>query len=206
MNEAELREAICEAGRRLWQLGYTPANAGNLSVRLDAERLLCTPTGVSKGFMQPADLVVLDYDGQPLGPGQASSEVLMHLAFYRQRPEVGAVVHVHPPVATGYAASGLPFPDNVLTEAVCLLGRVPTAAFATPGTPEVPAVLEPYLEHGVAYLLANHGAITLGADLWATYHLMEVLEHAAQVSLVTAQLRSLAPIPPETVRELAPEF
>ncbi len=202
--ESELRAAVCEAGRRLWQAGYTPANAGNLSLRLDSQRILCTPTGVSKGFMQPDDLVVVDLSGRPLGPGQPSSELLMHLAFYHRRAEVRAVVHTHPPVATGYAASGLPFPDNVLTEAVCLLGPVPTATFATPGTAEVPQALAPHLSQGRAYLLANHGAITLGADLWSAYHLMEVLEHAAQVALVTAQLRSLSPIPPAAVRQLAP--
>jgi L-fuculose-phosphate aldolase len=203
MTEQQLREDICEIGRRVWQLGMAPANAGNVSARLADETVLCTPTGVSKGFMQPADLVLLRLDGRPLGPGQVSSESQLHLTCYRERPDIGGVVHVHPPVATGFACSNRALPVDILTEAVCLLGEVPTVAPATPGTPEVPAALAPHLSGAVAFLLANHGALTLGGDVWEAFHRMEVLEHAAQVALAALQAGGLRPIPEAMLEKLA---
>lgn len=199
MNEQALRETICEIGRRLWQIGMAPANAGNLSARLDAERVLCTPTGVSKGMMAPEDLVVLDMDGNTLGPGKVTSEAQLHLTCYRRRPEVGGVVHVHPPIATAFACTRHRLPVELLTEAVCLLGEVPTAAPAPPGSPGIPAALAPYLDHAVAFLLANHGALTLGRDVWEAFHRMEVLEHAAQVALAAHQLGEVSALPEDVL-------
>jgi len=195
--EAAARELICEVGRRLWQVGFAPANAGNMTVRLDADRLLGTPTRVSKGFMAPEQMVLLHTDGHTLGPGQASSEVLMHLAVYRRRPDVGGIVHVHPPVATGFAAAGLALPCDILTEVLGTLGEVPLVPVAVPGTPEVPGNLEPFLRDYDAFLLANHGALTVGADLWQAFYRMEIVEHAAQVALTAHQLGGPAVIPPE---------
>lgn len=195
MSEATLREDICEIGRRLWQMGMAPANAGNISARLGEDRVLCTPTGVSKGFMRPETLVLLDMSGATLGDGAVSSEVAMHLTCYRERPDVTGVVHVHPPAATGFACSESPLPVEVLTEAVCLLGEVPTVAPATPGTEEVSAALRPHLAGAVAFLLANHGALALGRDVWEAYARMEVVEHAAQVALAAQQAGGLRSIP-----------
>lgn len=197
MDETQAREMMCEVGRRLWQVGFAPANAGNLTVRLDAERLLCTPTLVSKGFMNPEDMVLLDLQGKPLGPGRASSEVLMHLEVYRQRPDVGGVVHVHPPVVTGFAAAGLALPCDILTEVLGTFGEVPLVPLSVPGTPEVPDNLSPFLRSHEAFLLANHGALTIGPDLLQALYRMEILEHAAQVALVAHQLGGASVIPPD---------
>ena len=197
MSEAEARELMCEVGRRLWQVGFAPANAGNLTVRLGADRLLCTPTLVSKGFMAPEQMVLLGPDGATIGPGRASSEVLMHLAVYRSRPDVQGIVHVHPPVATGFAAAGLALPCDILTEVLGTLGTVPLVPVAVPGTAEVPGNLQPFLADYDAFLLANHGALTVGADLWQAFYRMEIVEHAAQVALVAHQLGGAAPIPPD---------
>jgi len=147
--------------------------------------------------------VLLRLDGRPLGPGQVSSESQLHLTCYRERPDIGGVVHVHPPVATGFACSNRALPVDILTEAVCLLGEVPTVAPATPGTPEVPAALAPHLSGAVAFLLANHGALTLGGDVWEAFHRMEVLEHAAQVALAALQAGGLRPIPEAMLEKLA---
>lgn len=195
MDEAQARELICEVGRRLWQVGFAPANAGNMTVRLSDDRLLCTPTLVSKGFMKPEEMVVLSLDGAVTGPGRASSEVLMHLEVYRQRADVGGVVHVHPPVATGFAAAGQALPDDILTEVLGTLGSVPLVPLAVPGTPEVPDNLRPFLAGHDAFLLANHGALTVGEDLWQAFYRMEIVEHSAQVALAAHQLGGAARIP-----------
>lgn len=197
IDEVQAREQICEVGRRLWQVGFAPANAGNMTVRLSDDRLLCTPTLVSKGFMQTEEMVVLDLEGAVIGSGRASSEVLMHLEVYRQRPDVGGVVHVHPPVATGFAAAGLSLPSDILTEVLGTLGEVPLVPLSVPGTPEVPDNLSPFLAGHDAFLLANHGVLTVGADLWQAFHRMEIVEHAAQVALVAHQLGGASRIPPE---------
>lgn len=197
MDEAQARELICEVGRRLWQVGFAPANAGNMTVRLSNDRLLCTPTLVSKGFMKPEEMVVLTLDGAVIGPGRASSEVLMHLEVYRQRPEVGGVVHVHPPVATGFATAGLALPSDILTEVLGTLGGVPLVPLSVPGTPEVPDNLRPFLAGHDAFLLANHGALTVGEDLWQAFYRMEIVEHSAQVALAAHQLGGASRIPPE---------
>ena len=195
MDEAQARELMCEVGRRLWQVGFAPANAGNLTIRLGDHRLLCTPTLVSKGSMSPDEMVLLSPDGQPLGPGRASSEVRMHLAVYQARPDVGGIVHVHPPMATGFAAAGLALPCDILTEVLGTLGSVPLVPVAVSGTEEVPDNLRPFLADYDAFLLANHGALTVGADLWQAFYRMEIVEHAAQVALVAHQLGGATPIP-----------
>jgi L-fuculose-phosphate aldolase len=186
-----LREDICEVGRRLWTRGFVASNDGNISVRLSTDRLLVTPTSVSKGFMSPDMMVVTDMDGALVegAPGRrASSELLMHLAAYRQRPDVHAVVHAHPPLATGFAVAGIPLDRAVLAEVVTTLGSIPIAAYGTPSTPELPAAVEPWVRTHDGILLANHGALALGADLFAAYYKMETIEHFARISLVARTL------------------
>jgi L-fuculose-phosphate aldolase len=188
---ARLREDICEVGRRLWTRGFVASNDGNISVRLSADRLLVTPTSVSKGFMSPDMMVITDMDGTLVegAPGRrASSELLMHLVAYRQRPDVQAVVHAHPPLATGFAVAGIPLDRAVLAEVVTTLGSIPIAAYGTPSTPELPAAVEPWVRTHDAILLANHGALALGADLFAAYYKMETIEHFARISLVARTL------------------
>jgi L-fuculose-phosphate aldolase len=189
--EDQLRLDIVEVGRRLWTRGFVASNDGNVSVRLPGDRLLLTPTNVSKGFMTPEMMVITDMDGRLIAgaPGRkASSEIKMHLVAYRHRPDVHAVVHAHPPLSTGFAVAGIPLDRAVLAEVVTTLGSIPIAEYGTPSTPELPAAVEPYIKAHDALLLANHGALALGADLFAAYYRMETIEHFARISLVARLL------------------
>jgi len=189
MTEAALRDGIVEVGRRLYARGYTASNDGNISVRLDANRLLMTPKNVCKGFMSPDMMVVTDRDGRKLsGDRDPSSEMQMHLEVYRQRPDANAVVHAHPPIATGFAVAGIPLDRAVLAEVITTLGSVPIADYATPSTKELPDAVRRYVKAHDGMLLANHGALTLGADLFAAYYKMETIEHFAKISLVARLL------------------
>jgi L-fuculose-phosphate aldolase len=189
MNESQLREAIVEVGRRLYARGYTASNDGNISTRLDDRRLLMTPKSVCKGFMTTDMMVITDLDGKKLaGERDPSSEMQMHLEVYRQRPDARAVVHAHPPMATGFAVAGIPLDRAVLAEVVTTLGSVPIAEYATPSTKELPEAVRKYVKAHDGMLLANHGALTLGADLFAAYYKMETIEHFAHISLVARLL------------------
>jgi L-fuculose-phosphate aldolase len=189
MSERELREAIVEVGRRLYARGYTASNDGNISLRLDERRLLMTPKSVCKGFMSADMMVITDLDGKKLaGERDPSSEMQMHLEVYRQRPDAGAVVHAHPPMATGFAVAGIPLDRAVLAEVVTTLGSVPIAEYATPSTKELPEAVRKYVKAHDGMLLANHGALTLGADVFAAYYKMETIEHFAHISLVARLL------------------
>jgi len=185
------RADIVEIGRRLWARGYVASNDGNISVRLGPDRLLMTPASVSKGFMTPEMMVVTDLDGKVIeaAPGRKpSSEALMHLVAYRQRPDIKAVVHAHPPTATGFAVAGIPLDRAVLAEVVTTLGSIPIAEYGTPSTRELADTVAPLLRAHDGVLLANHGAIALGADLFSAYYKMETIEHFATISLVARQL------------------
>src|SRR5919201_94771 len=187
--ESTLRADIVEVGRRMYARGYTASNDGNISVRLGAERLLMTPKSVCKGFMTPDMMCITDLAGRKLqGDRDPSSEMLMHLEVYRQRPDVQAVVHAHPPVATGFAVAGIPLDRAVLAEVVTTLGSVPIAEYATPSTKELPDAVRKYVKAHDGMLLANHGALTLGSDVYAAYYKMETIEHFAKISLVARLL------------------
>ena len=189
MNEAELREGIVEVGRRLYARGYTASNDGNISVRLDAGRLLMTPKSVCKGFMSPDMMCITDLEGRKLaGDRDPSSEMQMHLEVYRQRSDIAAVVHAHPPIATGFAVAGIPLDRAVLAEVVTTLGSIPIAEYATPSTKELPEAVRKYVKAHDGMLLANHGALTLGKDLFSAYYKMETIEHFAKISLVARVL------------------
>jgi L-fuculose-phosphate aldolase len=188
-DESRLRADIVEVGRRLYARGYTASNDGNISVRLDTGRLLMTPTGVCKGFMTPEMLCITDLDGKKLqGERDPSSEMQMHLEVYRRRSDVQAVVHAHPPIATGFAVAGIPLDRAVLAEVVTTLGSVPIAEYATPSTRELPEAVRQYVQAHDGMLLANHGALTLGRDLFSAYFKMETIEHFAKISLVARLL------------------
>ena len=187
--EAALRADIVEVGRRMYARGYTASNDGNISVKLDDQRLLMTPKSVCKGFMTPDMMCVTDLEGRKLhGDRDPSSEMLMHLEVYKQRPDVRAVVHAHPPIATGFAVAGIPLNRAVLAEVLCTLGSIPIADYATPSTSELPAAVRKYVKAHDGMLLANHGALTLGADLFGAYYKMETIEHFAKISLVARML------------------
>ncbi len=189
MTEQQLRADIVEVGRRLYARGYTASNDGNISLRLDDRRLLMTPKSVCKGFMTPEMLCITDLDGRKLvGDRDPSSEIQMHLEVYRQRHDVRAVVHAHPPIATGFAVAGIPLDRAVLAEVVTTLGSVPIAEYATPSTLELPAAVRKYVKAHDGMLLANHGALTLGTDVYAAYYKMETIEHFAHISLVARLL------------------
>jgi L-fuculose-phosphate aldolase len=186
-----IRNDIVEVGRRLWARGFVASNDGNISVRIGQDRLLMTPASVSKGFMTPEMMVVTDLDGVVVeaAPGRKpSSEAMMHLAAYRQRPDIGAVVHAHPPTATGFAVAGIPLDRAVLAEVVTTLGSIPIAEYATPSTRALAETVGSLLKAHDGVLLANHGAIALGKDLFSAYYKMETIEHFATISLVARQL------------------
>lgn len=186
--EAHRRE-ICTAGRWIHTRHFAPATDGNISVRLEASRVLTTPTCVSKGMMTPEDLVITDMQGHTVSGTRApSTELAMHLLIYQIRQDVYAICHAHPPIATGFAAAGLALDKAILSEAVFSLGCVPLAPYGTPGTKELCDSIEPLLRNYDAILLANHGVVTYGPDLLTAFFRMETVEHFAQVSLVTQLL------------------
>lgn len=191
VSDDQLRADIVEIGRRLWVRGYVASNDGNISVRLGPDRLLMTPTSVSKGFMTADMMVITDMDGALVsGPSgrKPSSEIQMHLVAYRARPDVGAVVHAHPPLSTGFAVAGIPLDRAVLAEVVTTLGSIPIAEYGTPSTQELSNAVAPYVKAHDGLLLANHGALALGKDLFSAYYKMETIEHFARISLVARQL------------------
>ena len=188
-SESTLRGDIVEIGRRMYARGYTASNDGNISVRLGADRLLMTPKSVCKGFMTADMMCITDLAGKKLeGDRDPSSEMLMHLEVYRQRPDVRAVVHAHPPTATGFAVAGIPLDRAVLAEVLTTLGSIPIAEYATPSTRELPEAVRKYIKAHDGMLLANHGALTVGGDLYAAYYKMETIEHFAHISLVARML------------------
>lgn len=182
----ELREQICDICHKMWQLGWVAANDGNVSVKLPDGTFLATSTGMSKSFIMPEKLVHIDQDGQILDASaglKPSSEIKMHLRCYKEREDVGAVLHAHPPVATGYAVANKPLDEYSMIETVIVLGSIPVTPYGTPSTYEVPDRIAPYLGEHDALLLQNHGALTVGADLITAYYRMETLELFAKISL-----------------------
>jgi L-fuculose-phosphate aldolase len=187
--EDEHRRDICTAGRWIHGRGYVASTDGNISIRLDPHRILTSPTAISKGWMTPDDLVIVDLQGRKLaGCREPSSELGMHLLIYRLRPDVNAICHAHPPIATAHAAAGIALNKALLSEIVISLGCVPVAQYGTPGTRELADALEPLVQHYDAILMANHGVVTCGPDLVTAFFRMETVEHFAHVSLVTELL------------------
>lgn len=204
MTFQEEREAVCRVGRLLYDRGYVAANDGNISVKVGEDRLLITPSGVSKGRMTPEMLLVTDLDGNVLeGDRHPSSEGKMHLEVYRGRPDVNAVVHAHPPVATAFAVCRRGLETPYLSELVAGLGQVPcTTSFAMLSTEEVPESVRPYLEDHNALLLANHGALAWGGDLWEAFDRLETVEHTAKIVLNAQLLGGGVPLTEEEVKRL----
>ena len=188
-HDEAVRADIVEVGRRLYDRGFVASNDGNISVRLADDRILTTPTGVSKGFMTPDMMVTTDLAGQKItGDREPSSELLMHLAVYEHRPEIRSVVHAHPPTATGFAVAGIPLDRAVLAEVVTTLGSIPIADYGTPSTSELADAVREHIKVHDGLLLANHGAVTVAHELFPAYYKMETVEHFARISLVARQL------------------
>jgi len=182
--EEQHRHEICTVGRWMYEHEYIVACEGNVSVRLADGRILTTPTCMNKGCLAAEALVITDLNGHKcIGDRKMSSEILMHLLFYRMRPEVNAVCHAHPVTATGFASAGRALNQALLPEVIIGLGQVPLVRYATPGTPDLSQALEPYVESYDALLLANHGAVTCGPDLLTAFYRMETVEHFAKILL-----------------------
>jgi L-fuculose-phosphate aldolase len=201
--EDEHRRDICTVGRWVHQRGFVAATDGNISVRLDARRILTSPTAISKGMMTPDDMVITDLQGKKIsGQRNASSELAMHLLIYKRRPDINAVCHAHPVTATGYAAAGLPLNKALVSEVVLALGCIPVARYGTPGTPELTEALEPLVPNYDAILMANHGVVTYGQDLLTAFFRMETVEHFARVALTTELLGKQVLLSGEDVEKL----
>jgi L-fuculose-phosphate aldolase len=199
----EAGDGIVHVGRRMYMRGYVAANDGNVSVRISDDRLLVTPTGMSKGFLSRSDLVITDMDGDRVsGKREPTSEIKMHLKAYELRDDIGAVAHAHPPYATAFAVVGIPLTECVLPEVIVSIGSVPMAHYGTPSTEEVPQSIESVVTRCDAFLLRNHGAMTVGDTVLRAYHKLETVEHFAQISFIARHLGSVSPLAGEEVRKL----
>jgi L-fuculose-phosphate aldolase len=202
-NLLTLKREIVEVGRRVYQRGYVASNDGNISARLDEKRIVISPTGVSKGFMSPEDLIVVDMDGKVVsGTKKPSSEMFMHISVYKHRPDVNSVCHAHPPYATGFAVAGIPLDKCILPEVIIVLGGIPIVEYGTPGTAEFFKPVLKIIDKYDAFLLANHGALTIGKDVVNAYHKMETLEHFAHIAFVAQQLGHMNVLNTDQVRKL----
>lgn len=189
--EQQIKEQMCDVCHKMWQLGWVAANDGNVTVKLEDNTFFATPTGISKSFITPEKIVKIDKDGnvlEGLEGYRPSSEIKMHLRCYTEREDVGAVVHAHPPVATGYAVAHKSLDSYNMIETVIALGSIPVTPYGTPSTYEVPDAIAPYLGEHDAVLLMNHGALTVGADLITAYYRMETLELFAKINLTATLL------------------
>ena len=196
MNEELIKEQICDVCNKMWQLGWVAANDGNVSVKLDDNTFLATPTGMSKSFITPEKLLKINEKGEVLEglPGyKPSSEIKMHLHCYKDRDDVGAVVHAHPPVATGFALAHIPLDSYSLIESAIAIGSVPITPFGTPSTNEVPEAIAPYLPEHDVLLLENHGALAIGSDIITAYYRMETLELCAKTTFYARMLNGGKP-------------
>jgi L-fuculose-phosphate aldolase len=201
--EREYRQDIIEIGRLVYQKGWVAANDGNITVRLDAEHILATPTGVSKGMMHPDDLIIVDMQGNKIsGRKERTSEITMHLTIYEMRPDIKSVLHAHPPVATGFATAGRPLNLALLPEVIIGLGCVPLADYGLPGTPALTEPLKPYIPKYDAIMMGNHGAVCYGEDVYKAFFRMETVEHFARISLVAELLGGATVLPKLEVEKL----
>jgi len=199
----ELREAICEIGQRIYQRGFCSGNAGNITARLNDDEVLCTPTMISKGFMSPDDLCVIDMEGNQLaGRRKRSSEALMHLEIMKARPDVESVVHCHPPHATAFAVVREPIPQAVMPEVEVFLGEVPITKYATPGGKKFAETVLPFVHKTNVMILANHGAVSYGESVERAYWLTEILDSYCRILILTRQLGPLHHLSPAETQEL----
>jgi L-fuculose-phosphate aldolase len=201
--EPELRTRLTEICHRMYRQGYIAAGDGNVSAKLDDERVLVTPTGFHKGYIKESDLVIVDLEGKLLrGQNKPSSEFLMHALAYSERPDVRAVVHAHPPITVALALAGVSLAQCILSETCLVLGAILTAPYSTPTTEEVPRILRPFVRQANAIVMDRHGALTLGRDLDEAYNRLEAMEHASKITHAARVLGPLTPLPPVEVDKL----
>lgn len=203
--EKTLREKICQIGELMHRFQYVDGAAGNISARLDDQHILTTPSGIAKGFMQPDQLIVVDLDGKKVSPNNGlnpTSEILMHLEVYKKRPDVGGVVHAHPPHAVALTIAGIPLNCYTIPEAVVFLGDIPTTQYATPSSYENRDAISTLIGSHHALMLAYHGSLTVGSTVWEAYLRLSSLEHTARITYLTHLLGSGQPLPPEQIQKL----
>ena len=202
MNEQQARAAIIEVGKLLYERSYVVSSDGNVSVRLDDGRVLATPTMTSKGRMTLDGLALTDLDGKPLNDRKASSELAMHLLIYRERPDIKAVCHAHPPHGTAFAVAGLAIDQPILSEVILTLGCVPLTGYGTPSTNELTEAMKPFVKNHNALLMANHGAVAYGEDLWQAFDRLETLEHTAKIAILAKTLGGAKDLPAGAIEKL----
>lgn len=203
MQEQRVKEHICDIAKRIYTNGFVAANDGNVTVKLNECEYLTTPTGISKGYLTPEMIVKVNEKGEPLaGTYTPSSEVKVHLKVYAERPDVGAVVHAHPPFATTCAVAHLPLDQYLLPEAVYALGAVPIVPYAQPSTQALADGLIPFLPYYDAFILENHGTVTMGADLIKAYYKTETLEYNAKITYLTRLLGTAHELPRTEIDKL----
>ena len=199
----EIKKEICDIGKRIYDHGFVAANDGNISVKVSDNEYYCTPTGVSKGDLTPDMIIRIDGKGNKIeGRLNPSSEIKMHLRVYQERPDVNAVVHAHPPVATAFTVAGVPLDKYILPEAVLTIGFVPTCEYGTPSTMEIPDSLMPYIQNHDAFLLKNHGALTVGNTLKKAFFTMEEVEFNAKICKYAMELGKVEEIPCDQLEKL----
>lgn len=198
-----MKSALADYGRRLYEQGMIAGTDGNLSVRLDDDRIMVTPSGLPKGRLAPEDMVIVDINGKHLqGNHKASTELAMHLLIYQRRSDVKACIHAHSPHATAFAVAGIQLEEDILPEVVVSVGRIPLTDYAGPGTDEVPKSIEPHVDTCNAFLLRNHGLLTIGGSLEEAYNRHEVVEHYARIVLLARHLGNIETIPSEDFKRL----
>ena len=201
-DEQTARRDLIEICHLMYQRSYVVSSDGNVSMRLDDGRILATPTMTCKGRMTEDLIAVTDLDGKSLNNRKASSELEMHLLIYRERPDVKAVCHAHPPHGTAFAVAGLAIDQPILSEVILTLGCVPLAAYGTPSTSELTEAMQPLVKHHNALLMANHGAVAYGSDLWQAWDRLETLEHTAKIAILSRALGGSKNLPSDAIEKL----
>src|SRR5437870_8392926 len=202
MDEQTARREIVRVGQLMYERSYVVSSDGNVSVRLDDGRVVATPTMTCKGRMTEDSLAITDIQGKALNDARASSELAMHLLIYRERPDVQAVCHAHPPHGTAFAVAGLAIDQPILSEVILTLGCVPLAGYGTPSTDELTDAMRPLLKHHNALLMANHGAVAYGSDLWQAFDRLETLEHTAKIAILSRVLGGSRNLSPDAIEKL----
>ena len=202
MDEKTARREIIQIGKLLYERGYVASSDGNISARLDDGRIIATPTMTSKGRMTEDSLAVTDLEGKPLNDRKASSELKMHLLIYQEREDVQAVVHAHPPHGTAFAVANLAIDQPILSEVILALGCVPLTGYGTPSTDELTEEMQPFVRLHNALLMANHGAVAYGDNLWQAFDRMETLEHTAKIAILARALGGARDLPADAIEKL----
>jgi len=201
--ESQYRNDIIEICKRVYRNGWVASNDGNISIKISQDAVLCTPTGMSKGYLTTDQLVKVDMDGNKLeGELEASSEVKIHLDVFKNKPGINSAVHAHPPYSTAFAVAGLPLDQCIIPEIIVSLGSIPLTAYGTPSTQEIPNSIRKYLQDHNAFLMENHGAFTIGGDVYQAYYRMESMELFAKISLLAKTLGNVNNINEENVRKI----